>query len=84
MRPSHVDDIYVLRVAPGQGDIFAYNEGHQLHYLQKRFFYKDALLTLLYLQQNILFSQVGRASGCQCQSRNCPRFGPSILRHSGI
>jgi hypothetical protein len=38
MRPSHVDDIYVLRVAPGQGDIFAYNEWHQLHYLQKRFF----------------------------------------------
>ncbi len=25
-----------------------------------------------------------RASGCQCQCRNCPRFDPSILRNSGI
>jgi hypothetical protein len=29
-------------------------------------------------------SQVVRASCCQCQSRNCPRLDPSILRHSGI
>ncbi len=27
---------------------------------------------------------VVRASGCQCQSRNSPKFDPSILRHSGI
>ncbi len=27
-------------------------------------------------------SQVVRASGCQYQIRNCPRFGPSILQHS--
>ncbi len=30
------------------------------------------------------FSQVVRASGCQCQSRNSPGFDPSILRHRGI
>ncbi len=29
-------------------------------------------------------SQVVRASGCQCQSCNRPRFYPSILRHSEI
>ncbi len=29
-------------------------------------------------------SQVVKASGWQCQSRNCPRFDPSILRHSKI
>ncbi len=29
-------------------------------------------------------TRVFRASGCRCQSRNCPRFDPSILRHSGI
>ncbi len=29
-------------------------------------------------------SQVVRASGCQCQSRNNPGLDPSILRHSGI
>jgi hypothetical protein len=29
-------------------------------------------------------SQVVRASGCQCQSRNSPGFIPSILRHSEI
>ncbi len=29
-------------------------------------------------------NQVVRASDSQCQSRNCPGFDPSILRHSGI
>ncbi len=29
-------------------------------------------------------SRVVRASGFQCNSRNSPGFGPSILRHSGI
>ncbi len=29
-------------------------------------------------------SRVVRASGCQCQSRNSPRFDPSILQHSRI
>ncbi len=37
MRPSHVDDIYVLRVAPGQGDILAHNEWHKLHFLIRTF-----------------------------------------------
>jgi hypothetical protein len=29
-------------------------------------------------------SRVVRTCNCQCRSRNCPRFDPSILRHSGI
>jgi hypothetical protein len=29
-------------------------------------------------------SRVGRASYCQCQSRNSPGFDPSILRHNEI
>ncbi len=29
-------------------------------------------------------SRVVRASGCQCLSRHCPGFDPSIHRHSGI
>ncbi len=29
-------------------------------------------------------SWVVRASDSQCRSRNCPRYDPSILRHSGI
>ncbi len=29
-------------------------------------------------------SREARASDSQCRSRNCPRFDPSILRHSGI
>jgi hypothetical protein len=28
--------------------------------------------------------RVIRASDSECRSRNCPRFDPSILRHSGI
>ncbi len=29
-------------------------------------------------------SRVVRASDSKCRSRNCPGYGPSILRHSGI
>ncbi len=30
------------------------------------------------------FSRVVRATGSQWQSRNCPRFDPSIVRHSAV
>jgi hypothetical protein len=46
--------------------------------------FSSLYFTLLYFHKNILFSQVVRASGCQCQSCNCPLFDPSILQHSGI
>ncbi len=35
-------------------------------------------------EQWLMSSRVVRASGCQCQIRNCPWFDPSIHRHSGI
>ncbi len=31
-----------------------------------------------------IYSQLVRASGCQCQSRNSPGIGNSIFGHNGI
>jgi hypothetical protein len=43
----------------------------------------SVLRYLLFLKW-MRFSQVVRASNSECRSRNCPGFGPCILRHSGI
>ncbi len=37
-----------------------------------------------YFRPSMRSSQVLRASGCQCQSRNSPEFDPSIIRDNGI